>query len=334
MPWMPRPPVPSSPQTPPRRDRGEAFDPNDARALVDAALEEDLGRSTGDAAELCARDLTVAAVVPADARAEADVYAKCSGVVAGLDLFRAVFERLDPDLRFEVLCGDGASFGPGDVLARLRGNTRALLVGERTGLNFLQRTSGVATLTAEMVAAAGSGGGTVRVLDTRKTTPGWRALERHAVRCGGGENHRYSLDDEIMIKDNHADFVQGAAKEPAARLSELVTRCLEHTGGRVRITAEARDLASARAALEAGAHVLLLDNFEPEPLGEVCRALRARAAELGRTVQLEASGGIRLETVAAFAKAGVDRVSVGALTHSARALDLSFEMRPLEGGER
>ncbi len=329
MSWMPRPIVPSSPETPPRSGSGVEFDPGDARALVDAAFEEDLGRSEGTGAQLCARDLTVTAVVPERAMAEADLVAKCTGVVAGLELFRAVFERLDPSLEFEVLRGDGVSFGPRDVLARLRGNTRALLVGERTALNFVQRTSGVATLTAQMVEAAGSRGGTLRVLDTRKTTPGWRALERHAVRCGGGENHRYSLDDEIMIKDNHADFVPGAAAEPAARLSELVTRCLEHTGGRVRITAEARDLECATAALEAGAHVLLLDNFEPPRLEAACAALRGRAAELDRDVQLEASGGIALGTIAAFAATGVDRVSVGALTHSALALDLSLEMRPL-----
>jgi nicotinate-nucleotide pyrophosphorylase (carboxylating) len=278
--------------------------------LLRAALAEDLGGG----------DRTSEVAVGASARARGELAAKSAGVLAGLHVFARVFALLDPAVRCELLAQDGARVSAGAVLARLEGPARALLAGERTALNFVQRLSGVATLTARFVDAAG---GRARLLDTRKTTPGLRRLEKYAVRCGGGENHRFGLFDEAMLKDNHLDL----ARRPVA---ELVAELRQRSGAAFRVTVEARTPAEALAAAASGADVVLLDNMTPAELSALAPRLRAAAPG---PLELEASGGITLANVALYAASGVDRVSVGALTHTAPALDLSLKLRPLARGE-
>jgi len=278
----------------------EALDP-----ILRAALDEDLGGG----------DRTSEVAVPAAARARGELLAKSPGTIAGLGVFARVFALLDPGVRCELLERDGARVAAGTVLARLEGPARALLAGERTALNFVQRLSGIATLTARYVAAAG---GRARILDTRKTTPGLRRLEKYAVRCGGGENHRFGLFDEALIKDNHHDL----ARRPVA---ELVAELRRRHGQGFRVTVEARTAAEALAAAASGADVVMLDNLGPDEVSALAPRLRAAAPG---PLELEASGGVAPADVARFAAAGVDRVSVGALTHSAPALDLSLKLRP------
>jgi nicotinate-nucleotide pyrophosphorylase (carboxylating) len=277
--------------------------------LVDDALAEDRG----------AGDVTTETTVPAGARAVGRLVAKAPGRLAGLAVFARAFERVDPLVRTELRAADGDEVRPGDVVALVRGPARALLVAERTALNFVQRMSGIATLTARFVERASSGGG-ARILDTRKTAPSLRLLDKYAVRCGGGENHRFGLFDAAMVKDNHLDL--------AGRPLEALVRELRDRHPGLHVTAEARDEAEARAAARAGAHVVLLDNLAPEELARLCPVVREEARAAGHVVELEASGGIDLDNVADFARAGVDRISVGALTHSAAALDLSFLVEP------
>lgn len=275
--------------------------------LLERALEEDVG----------AGDVTTEAVVQPGTRGQARLVAKAAGVLSGLQVFERVFTLLDPDVRFRSRLQEAATVQPGVVVLELEGPLNALLIGERTALNFVQRLSGIATLTRRFVEA---GQGAVRILDTRKTTPGLRVLEKYAVRCGGGENHRFGLYDEAMLKDNHRDASD-------ASLSELVQRLrMQHP--RLRITAEARDTDEALEAVEAGVDVVLLDNFAADQLHRLVPLLRAASQERGRPLEIEASGGVTLETMPALALTGVDRVSVGALTHSAPALDLSLELEP------
>ncbi len=278
--------------------------------LLRAALEEDIGSG----------DLTTEGLVPEEARARARLHAKEAGVVAGLEVFARVFLLLDPRLRVRARARDGERVEPGAVLMELEGRARALLGGERTALNLVQRLSGIATLTARFVQAAG---GRARILDTRKTTPGLRALEKHAVRCGGGENHRSGLWDQVLIKNNHVDLT-GRSPE------ELVRALRARHGEAPCITAEARDRREALSAIAGGADVVLLDNLSPRELAELCPGLRAAAAGRGRPLELEASGGITLDNVADFAASGVDRLSIGALTHSISALDLSLAIERLQ----
>jgi nicotinate-nucleotide pyrophosphorylase (carboxylating) len=276
--------------------------------LIAAALEEDAGRG----------DVTTEALVEPGTRARARLVAKSSGVLAGGALFVRTFERLDPGVRVSAQVVDGRPFARGDVLVELEGAARALLTGERTALNLVQRLSGIATLTARFVAAARP----ARVLDTRKTTPGMRTLEKYAVTCGGGENHRFGLDDQAMIKNNHVDLA-------GAGLGALLARVRERRGPELIVTAEARDEREALAAVAGEADVVLLDNFTPTALAALCPRLRAAAAGRARPLELEASGGITLENAAAFGASGVDRVSVGALTHSAPAMDLALRLERL-----
>ncbi len=264
--------------------------------LVERALAEDLG----------AGDVTSAALIPAELGGAAVIEAREALVVAGLPLAADVFERLGA--AFEAAVEDGARVEPRAVVARVRGSARALLSAERTALNFLQRLSGVATQTARFVDAVRGTG--ARIVDTRKTTPGWRALEKYAVRCGGGENHRTGLFDGILIKDNHIAAVGSTG--------DAVKRAREHAPAGLRVQVEVESVAAAREALDAGADLLLVDNQPPAVIAEVVRLARGRAA-------VEASGGVRLENVAEIARTGVDRISIGALTHSARAVDLAME---------
>lgn len=283
-------------------------------AVVLPALDEDRfgpGRSGSG-------DITSDNVVPAAARARARLVCKASGRLAGLDVFARVIEICDPAARTELLARDGDRIESRQVLARFEGRARALLLAERTALNLIQRMSGTASATALYVERCG---GRARVLDTRKTTPNLRTFEKYAVRCGGGENHRFGLFDEAMVKNNHLDLAGRGLREVLIDLRRTL-------GPAVRITAEARDEAEALAGVEGGADVVMLDNFSPERMRAACHKLRGAAAALGRTLEIEASGGITLDKIAAVAECGVDRISIGALTHSAPALDLSLYLEP------
>jgi nicotinate-nucleotide pyrophosphorylase (carboxylating) len=269
--------------------------------LIDRALVEDLRRG----------DLTSEAVVPADAHARARIEQKAPGVVAGLHVAQTVFRRLDPEVRWHARVPEGEWRDPG-LVAEVAGPARSILAGERVALNFLGRLSGIATLTARFVAAVEGTG--ARILDTRKTTPGLRALEKQAVLAGGAENHRAGLSDAILVKENHAALAGG--------VGEAAARAVAAAGGGLPVTVECATLEDVDAALAAGATRLLLDNMAPDPL-------RVAVERVGGRAQVEASGGVTLENVRAIAETGVDCISVGALTHSAPALDMSLTLEPL-----
>jgi nicotinate-nucleotide pyrophosphorylase (carboxylating) len=278
---------------------------------VRRALAEDLGSE----ALALAADVTSRLSVPETLRGRARVIAKSSGVLAGMDCAVEAFRALDPTANCSVRRHDGQSFAPGVVVLEVESGMRALLAAERTALNFLQRLSGVATLTRAFVDAIA--GSKALILDTRKTTPGLRELEKAAVRAGGGVNHRIGLFDQVLLKENHFIFARPLTYE------EVVRRCV--AGQDAPVVAEARSIAEAVAAARAGAAVVLLDNFAPGPsLRAAVDAVQGAAATDGRRVLTEASGGVMLPTVAAFAACGVDRISIGALTHSAPAVDLSL----------
>lgn len=268
------------------------------RQIVRLALDEDLGRG----------DLTTEATIAPDAWAEAEIVQKQPGVLCGLPVAELVFATLDPQVHLERLAGEG-TWGERRAVARLEGPTRSILSGERTALNFIQRLSGVATAArraAELVAGTGA-----TVLDTRKTTPGQRVLEKYAVRVGGAHNHRAGLDDGILIKDNHIRAAGG--------ITAAVRAALARTAPMAGVEVEVTSLDELDEAIAAGAQVVLVDNAGPDLL----RASVARAA--GR-VRLEASGGITLDNLAEIARTGVDYISLGALTHSARAIDFSLNI--------
>lgn len=271
---------------------------------VQRALDEDL-QSTGD--------ITSQALIPPGLRARARMIMREAGVVAGLPLASMVFRLLDPKVNFQSLANDGEHLPAGTRIAALDGSALSILEGERTALNFLQRLSGIATLTSKFVALAASSG--VEILDTRKTTPGLRGLEKYAVRAGGGKNHRLGLYDSVIIKDNHV-----AATGGVGRATRLVREAL---GSEKMIEVEIERVEELEEAIEAGADVVMLDNM---PVEDVEQAVRVAA---GR-VRLEVSGGITLENVASYARAGVDFISVGALTHSAPALDIAMELEPVK----
>lgn len=266
-------------------------------ALIDLALEEDAGGG----------DLTSRAIFPPGHRSRAVIAAGQDLVVCGLGVAARVFARVDPRLRVRPLARDGERVRAGRAVLRISGPTIGLLTAERTALNFLQRLSGIATLASRFAAAARPTG--VRVVDTRKTTPGFRALEKYAVRCGGCSNHRSSLGEHVLIKDNHL-----AAAGSVARAVRRARAAAPHLA---RIAVEAESLAEVRAACRAGADVILLDNLAPAQIRAAVRAIRGRAL-------VEVSGGVRLDTLADYALPGVDVISVGALTHSAPAADLSL----------
>jgi nicotinate-nucleotide pyrophosphorylase (carboxylating) len=278
---------------------------------VRAALAEDLGRAdlSLDA------DVTTRLSVPAGTRGQARLLAKATGVLAGLDCAVAAFRMLDARAVVDARLREGDRLQPGTLVLTVAADMRAILGAERTALNFVQRMSGVATKTRAFVdAVAGTG---ARILDTRKTTPGLRLLEKAAVLAGGGHNHRIGLYDQVLLKENHFGFALPATYE------EVVRRCVAGQGAPV--VAEARTLEEAVAAVRGGASVVLLDNFRPgESLRAAIAAVRSAAERLGRRVEVEASGGVDLSTVRAFAECGVDRISIGALTHSAPAVDLSL----------
>ena len=275
--------------------------------LLDLAIEEDVGRG----------DVTSAAIIDETQEAEADIITRERAVVCGLGLMEAVFTRFDWRTRVRAKVADGDPVAKGTLVASVRGPAQALLAGERTALNFLAHLSGVATLTQAFVAA--SEGAKVRVADTRKTTPGSRALQKYAVRAGGGANHRSDLASGILIKDNHVALV-GSVREAVRRARAAAPHVL-------RVCVEVDDLAQLDEALEAGAEVILLDNFQIREMTEAVKRIRERAP---RTV-IEASGGVSLDRIRDIGKTGVDVISIGALTHSARAIDFSCDIRPVEG---
>ncbi len=297
-------------------------------ALIKAALTEDIGM----------RDVTSELLVPSDLAATGTIFAKEAGVVAGLPLLTAIFSGLDPDAFAKTFVRDGEAVKKGARLAQVSGSARALLAGERTALNFLQHLSGIATLTRRFVAAVGKS--PCRILDTRKTTPGLRLLEKYAVRAGGGQNHRVGLFDQALVKDNHIELMRShgpwATRHEKEKLKSAafyrriveLLRAKLPAGSAIEIEVETP--MEALAAAQGGADILLLDNMPIAQIREAARLVRAQSRKT-RTAGplLEVSGGVTLARVRAIAATGVDRISVGALTHSAPALDIAMKITPI-----
>jgi nicotinate-nucleotide pyrophosphorylase (carboxylating) len=275
---------------------------DEIRRAVQMGLEEDIG--SGDA--------TTLATVPVNALARAVLVAREPLVLAGLALAEAAFRELSGDITIVRAAEDGRALKAGDALLRLEGPARPLLSAERVALNFVQRLSGIATLTAQFVEAIQ--GTRARILDTRKTTPGLRLLEKYAVTCGGGQNHRFGLDDLLLIKDNHLVALQNASPNPIA--AAVLRARLKYP--QLKVEVEADTLEQVAQAVQAGADIVLLDNMTPEQLTAAVGLVAGRA-------RTEASGGVTLQTVRAIADTGVDYISVGAITHSARAMDIALD---------
>jgi len=271
--------------------------------VVQDALREDLGSG----------DVTTSSVIPKAQKARGVALAKGAGVLAGVEVSAKVFRTTDPSCRIAIQKGDGSRLGDGDSIMEVEGLAAPMLMAERVALNFLQRMSGIATETARYVEAVK--GLKVRIVDTRKTTPGLRALEKYAVMVGGGFNHRFGLYDGVLIKDNHLALLRGLGISLDDAVRALKAK-VPHT---MRIEVEASDLAEVREALEAGADAILLDNMKADEIEGAVKLARGRAI-------LEASGGITLENVRRIAETGVSIISVGAITHSAPSLDISFEI--------
>ncbi|MGE5543804.1 MAG: carboxylating nicotinate-nucleotide diphosphorylase [Bacillota bacterium] len=267
--------------------------------IIRQALNEDIGH----------RDITTDNLIPPDHQSQGVFYVKQEGIVAGIQVAERVFQLLDPEIVFTVLKDDGEQVLEGEEIARISGKTRTLLTGERVALNFLQHMSGIATKTYDLVDRVRHF--PVKIVDTRKTIPGLRILEKYAVRVGGGHNHRFGLFDGVLIKDNHIRAAGGIA--------EAVHTIKHNISHLTRIEVEVENLEQLREALAAGADVILLDNMDPEIMKEAVRITGGRAI-------LEASGGITQDNLVEIAKTGVDLISMGALTHSAVALDISFDI--------
>ena len=272
------------------------------RETVRAALKEDLG----------AGDATTESTIPADAQAVANMVAREPLVVAGLALARMAFEELGSTLKFDRGVDDGAQLKKDDVLLSIRGNARAILEAERVALNFVQRLSGIATLTRKFVDAVK--GSKAKILDTRKTLPGWRKLEKYAVKCGGGVNHRFGLYDMVLIKDNHLAVLKKTSSDPVG----VAVMSARAKYPKLKIEVEADAIEQVALAVNAGADIILLDNMSFEDLQRAVGMVEGKA-------QCEASGGVNLETVGRIAATGVDFISVGAITHSARAVDIALD---------
>lgn len=277
----------------------EPLDPSVYRQIVRRALAEDLGWG----------DVTTEATVPADLRGRGTIVVKSNCVLAGLDVAAEAFRQLDPAVQIVFKLRDGDRGAPGDVAVEVKGTAALMLTAERTALNFLQRLSGIATITRRFVDAAG---GRITVLDTRKTTPTLRALEKYAVRAGGGSNHRSGLDDGILIKDNHVRLAGGVPE---------ALRRMKAARQEMPVEVEAQSLADVEAAVDSAADVILLDNLPLEQIHQAVARISGRA-------KIEISGGVTLERMPELSRTGADYVSIGALTHSAPAVDLSFEIEP------
>ena len=277
--------------------------PPEVYNLIDAALSEDETFN----------DPTTGLLIPQDIIGVGILRAKAAGVLAGLDVAEAVFRRVDPDLAFKPFLTDGAALRPGDDIARVEGSAGSILRAERIALNFMQRMSGIASDTDRYVRAIGDC--RARIVDTRKTAPGHRYLDKYAVRMGGGHNHRLNLADGILIKDNHLEAL--ASREMS--LKDVVQHALEQASHTIKVEVEVESLTGVKEALDAGAHIIMLDNM-PVPLMQEAMNL------IGDRAVVEASGGINMETVRAVAETGVHLISIGGLTHSTQALDISLDL--------
>jgi len=274
-------------------------------AIVDLALSEDTRHG----------DVTSEALIPPELQGKASVLVKAAGILAGGEVARKVFLKVDPSLEVELLTKDSSRVNPGDIVATISGRVISILKGERVALNFLQRLSGIASQTARYVAEIQ--GCKARIVDTRKTTPGLRTLEKYAVRTGGGQNHRLHLGDAVLIKDNHL----AALRAQGMSLKDIIARAKQNAPQGITIEIEVTTAQEALEAANAGADIIMLDNMSPDEM-------RSVVDSLPRRVKTEASGNITLENVRAAAMSGVDIISIGALTHSPKALDLSIELEP------
>jgi nicotinate-nucleotide pyrophosphorylase (carboxylating) len=273
------------------------------KRLIRQAIAEDLSR----------KDITTKALIPETQKGKALITAKGRGIIAGAEIAKEVFLEVDPKLEVDIIIKDGTEVKPGDVIARIEGKTSSMLKAERAALNFLQRLSGIASETTRYVQAVK--GLPVYIMDTRKTTPGLRMLEKYAVRIGGGKNHRMHLADGILIKDNHI----AALRRRGMSIKEVIAKARQQASPELKIEVEAKIPEEAIQATEAGADIIMLDNMNVEEISQVVQLVKGRAL-------IEASGGITLENVRAVAETGVDRISIGALTHSPKALDISLEL--------
>jgi nicotinate-nucleotide pyrophosphorylase (carboxylating) len=272
-------------------------------AIIDAALDEDISRG----------DITSEALIPTDLTSKASLLVKEKGVLAGIEVAKRVFQRTDPSLKIEILIKDGTAIKPGDITATISGSVSSILKAERTALNFLQRLSGIASQTAQYVAEVK--GTNAKIVDTRKTTPGLRILEKYAVRMGGGQNHRMHLGDAVLIKDNHI----AALRAMGMSLKDIILKARKNAPAGITIETEVTSVKEAEEAMKAGADIIMLDNMS-------VNEMRQAVEKVGGKAKLEASGNITLANVRQVAMTGVDIISIGALTHSNKALDISLEM--------
>jgi len=273
--------------------------------IIDLALTEDSGHG----------DITTEVLIPPHLQGKASILIKEDGLVAGGEIAKKVFLRVDPSLKVEVHAEDGTKVQPGDIVATISGRVASILKAERTALNFLQKLSGIASQTAKYVAKAR--GLTVDITDTRKTTPGLRLLEKYAVRMGGGKNHRLHLGESILIKDTHL----AALRALGTSLKDIIAKAKQNAPEGITVEVEVNTAQEAKDAAEAGADIIMLDNMSPEEMRHVVSSLPSQ-------IKTEASGGITLANVRAAAEAGVNMISIGALTHSPKALDISLELEP------
>ena len=273
--------------------------------IIGRALAEDLGGG----------DITTEALLSGEQRATASIVVKGKGILAGINIAERVFHNVDEGLKVDILLEDGCRVNPGDVVAKVSGRAASIMKAERVALNFLQRLSGIASETNRYVEALA--GLPVHILDTRKTTPGLRLLEKYAVKVGGGENHRMNLGDGILIKDNHL----ATLRSQGLTIKEIVAKARQNTAPGMKVEVETKTVTEATEAAEAGADIVMLDNMSLEDMREAVKAIHERAL-------IEASGGITLDNVRSVSETGVDLISIGALTHSARALDISLELEP------
>ena len=278
---------------------------------INVALEEDLGKEG---------DITTLSVVNKNVTGRARVITKAEGIIAGLHVAIKVFQKLDPNIKVENSVEEGSFVKSGDEILVIKGKGHALLAGERTALNFLGRLSGIATLTKRFVDQVSGLG--ISILETRKTTPGLRVLEKYAVSIGGGENHRIGLFDRILLKENH--FSLSGEGEGIEGYKRTIMKAVKLGRGKGPVTAEARNFEEVMGAVEAGADIILLDNMSVQEMRNAIESAKKIMREMGREVLFEASGGVNLDNVLEIAKTGVDRISIGALTHSVKPLDLSM----------
>lgn len=293
------------------------FDFEEIKEIVHLAIKEDIGDG----------DITSKIFIPEGSESEGTIIAKEDGIVAGLPVAGYVLSQIDKDLIFTSNIEDGSRVERGTEIARVKGLTISLLSAERLVLNFLQRLSGIATATNRLTEKIK--GYKTQIMDTRKTTPGWRYLEKYAVRVGGGANHRMGLYDQILIKDNHLKAM-GLGKENVAAIGRLVKKAREQIEDGALIEVEVEDFSQIKGMLDAGVDIILFDNMEPSKIRKAVDMMKKYEKNQGlstdKVILTEASGNITLQNVEEYAKAGVDRISVGAITHSARALDISFDI--------